>query len=754
MPAAWGWPWTILTAALIGLILPTDIIAERFTPSITPTHLLLVSGLGQNAMLLTRTSMPPGLTASSPAYTAPTAAQLADEHAAWAWIGPSYAAGSAFPFAVLVSRVCEIAVTSQGRESGELPFFALRYFNGRVQIYNATGATTASGVEEYVASHWLPGVYSEMTAGESHICFLSTDRHVECKTTVNPFPAPSALMTHRSAETYTQITAASRFTCGIRAVDQFVECFGALGRDTSALTFVNYTSASVRAPNRASLVIRLFVRLLAPVLTDSSPFVPPVPHALCVCSLRYASIAAQFDSGFCGVVVDTGDLACYSVHAVGPLEAVALPAPIAPVSFLYPLWLFLDGSAQLPWSQACAMRSDGLIDCVLPLSAGIIPRPMTQVTMISSYVQGATTDSGQLQRADLTSGWSSIPEVNLFEVMQFIGVDLARGNDSICASVSLQSSLEVQSLAPCASLARAIDLLAHPNTWVQLLPTLSPYTANSLSLHYSDTTITSSPPSCLAPTELALLGNGSWAARMQETAVSGQVVTIDCTGALHCFSTLQSNMQFIGLTITGSTQHAIVSLSESSTNANSQLPDSTLTITDCVFDAMAAVLLKTKGSVVISDCTISNSLQWANTTRGLIELEDASLMMSGTSFAHNHMPVADTFVRSCLRSVSSLPVTLMISDSHWLNCSSSSTSADAPPGGRTHRTQTGTTWMALSGLLILCIVFARPTFSSGVAMQIQPNGKLVLSVTDSSFVLQAVRCFQCAGGPAPHTSIS
>ena len=229
----------MITLALLAVIIPAVILAERFTPSITPTHLPLVNGISSNAMLLTRTSMPPGLTASSPAYVAPTADQLADEHAAWAWI-IDY---SALPRAFIVSRVAEIAVANVLWEQGAPLFFALRFFNGSVQIHVSIGTLTPAGTNLYAAPYWLPGVYSEMTAGTSHICFLTVDQHVNCTTTVRTFPAPNALMESLSAVAYTQIAAASWFTCGLRAVDQHVECFGAVGRDVNAPIPMNFTSS-------------------------------------------------------------------------------------------------------------------------------------------------------------------------------------------------------------------------------------------------------------------------------------------------------------------------------------------------------------------------------------------------------------------------------------------------------------------------------------------------------------------------------
>lgn len=386
-------------------------------------------------------------------------------------------------------------------------------------------------------------------------------------------------------------------------------------------------------------------------------------------------------------MVTTGEVACYSVHATVLPEEVVLPAPTLPLSFRFPLWLQVDASL-FPFGQACAMRSDGVPECLIPLLVGAsVPRPMSQVTMVDSIVQGATSDNGQLQRADPVNGWSSSdPVVNLFEVLRFIAVDprVGQGNDATCAAVSMQSPVEMAGLVPCASLSHALTLVAHPHTWIQLLPSV--YSVGSLTLNFSETTIASVPPSSLTPDEIALLGSGtalSWAVRMAEAGSSQPV--IDCTGSLHCFTTMHSNMQFVGLTFTGSLSHAVVSFSDSNPQfTNFLLPPSTLTIINCIFDAMGAVLRKQQGSVTITDCTISNSLQWANTTNGLIELEDASLVMSGTTFTHNHMPVADTFLRSCLRSVSTTSVTVTVGDSHWLDNSATSKEWEVPriPGGQ------------------------------------------------------------------------
>lgn len=273
----------------------------------------------------------------------------------------------------------------------------------------------------------------------------------------------------------------------------------------------------------------------------------------------------------------------------------------------------------------------------------------------------------------------------------------------------------MRNLIPCATLTRALTLIAHPRTWIQLLPGSRSSHSHSQLLEYRATTIASAPPS-FTPDELALLGNGSWAVRMQETAASGQAATIDCTGSRTCFITLYSDIRFLGLTFTGSSEYAIVSLSDDSTDANARLPPSTLSIENCVFNGTGAVLLKTKGSVAISGCTITNSLPWANTTLGLIELEDASLTMTETIFSHNHLPIADTFLRSCIRSKSFAAVRLSITESNFLDNSASVVESDSP---------------AIPG---------------GVAVQVQANGPLFFHLSDSSFVQQNVRCSNCNGG--------
>ena len=462
---------------------------------------------------------------------------------------------------------------------------------------------------------------------------------------------------------------------------------------------------------------RLAVSLLTHLLVDCT---------VC-CSLRYVSIAAQFDRGFCGVVTDTGVLACYNVYNAPAPESIVLPAPSsASVKFAYPLWLCIDENSPLFAVQACAMRSDGFTECAFSLPEGA--RSMSQATSINSVVMGATSEDGWLQQTDPAHGWIVIPAITLFEVLCFIGVDPAQGNDALCAPFSLPDAVGMKSFVPCASLARALMLIAHSNTWIQLLPGM--YSANNLTIDYGATTITSSPPSCLAPTELASLGNGSWVSRMEQTA--GQVATIDCTGAANCFSTMLSNVHFINLTFTGSLNHSIWSYSDNSTTGNSRLPPSTLTITNCVFDAIGAVLLKQQGAVTITGCSITNSLQWANTTNGLIELEDASLVMTGTSFSHNHLPIADSFLRSCLRSVSTLPVTMSISDSHWLNNSASSV---------------GASWSIVG-------VSSSPSLGpGGVALQIQANGPLVLSLVDSTIVQQTVHSLSSIGGQSRTTTV-
>ena len=242
MPPALRCVLALVALALSSVLLPLSIVADRFSPAITPTHLTSVNGISRNAMLITRTSIPPGM---DPADVTLTAEQLADENAAWACISPTAAPGNTMPLAFIVTRVAEIALANLDWAQSSPPFFALRYFNGSVQVYQATGTVTTNGVAEFSAPYWLSGVYSEMTTGEAHICALTTDQRVQCITTTLSFPAPTALMATRSAVAYTQIAAASRFTCGLRALDQLVECCGAVGRDVNALTAVNYTSTSV-----------------------------------------------------------------------------------------------------------------------------------------------------------------------------------------------------------------------------------------------------------------------------------------------------------------------------------------------------------------------------------------------------------------------------------------------------------------------------------------------------------------------------
>ena len=680
----WGKMMMMAVAAIAALVLGCSVggvRAERLTPSLAPTYLPFVNGLPTTAMLLTRTSMPPGLTATSMSYTPPTPEQLADDHAARVWVAPMIGSASSVPLTFLVSRVAEIVAANLVAFLGT-PFFALRMFNGSVAVYEAdVGAGTSDG-DVYAPPYWLPGVYTEMTAGESHMCFLTIEQHAECRTTTPGFQAPSALMAARSNVTYTQLAAASRFTCGLRAVDQLVECFGLVGSDgTPGPVHMNYTS-----------------------------------------SIRYVNIAAQYENGFCGVVADTGAIACYSVISTTVPERVVMPAPSSPdLKFVYPLWQYLNPTIS-PFDQACAMKSDGFLNCFSSAPVGNNPpRAMSQATMMKTIVMGATTDNGQLQHVDELIGWISDPAVAVFEILRFVAVDPDHGNDSLCASINTQSPAEMLTLVPCATLPGALERVLHPNTWVQLLP--ASYTHNTTELVYGATTIASVPPTCFTPDEIGLLGNGSWAARMAATA--GQAATLNCTGTDHCFRTMQ-NAQFVGLTFTGSLKHALWSYSDTSTNTYSHLPPSTIAITDCVFVAMGAVLLKTNGSATITGCTITNSLPWANTTLGLIELEDASLAMSGTTFSHNHLPVSPTFLRSCLRSDSLLPVTISITDSHWLDNRASSLAKPSRNGA--------------VGVLELVRI------SGGVALQVHANGPLVLNVVDSTFKQQEVRCVPCNGG--------
>ena len=103
--------------------------------------------------------------------------------------------------------------------------FALRFHNGSALLFLASPV-------DFMSITWLPERYTAMSAGARFMCLLNTTGHASCMGRSN-FGSDdrTLLLEHRAHVQYSQIACGASFSCGLRANDSRVECFGMLERD-------------------------------------------------------------------------------------------------------------------------------------------------------------------------------------------------------------------------------------------------------------------------------------------------------------------------------------------------------------------------------------------------------------------------------------------------------------------------------------------------------------------------------------------
>jgi hypothetical protein len=135
------------------------------------------------------------------------------------------------PIAFLVCDVVEVVFIALFERA-----FVFRFNNGSVLLFQAPRG-------DRMSSAWLPEQYAAMSAGVRSICLLNTAGHVSCMGQSVIGLDRTWLLEHRAHVQYSQISCGASFTCGLRANDSRVECFGMLSSDkplslnSSALTY-------------------------------------------------------------------------------------------------------------------------------------------------------------------------------------------------------------------------------------------------------------------------------------------------------------------------------------------------------------------------------------------------------------------------------------------------------------------------------------------------------------------------------------
>jgi len=103
--------------------------------------------------------------------------------------------------------------------------FAVRFHNGSALLFQAPTLGRMS------ITHW-PGTYAAMSAGVRFMCLLNTTGHASCTGRSNfGTDDRTLLLEHRAHVRYSQISCGASFSCGLRANDSRVECFGMMSRE-------------------------------------------------------------------------------------------------------------------------------------------------------------------------------------------------------------------------------------------------------------------------------------------------------------------------------------------------------------------------------------------------------------------------------------------------------------------------------------------------------------------------------------------
>ena len=550
--------------------------ADSLSPALAP-HSLPVAGQPQRGMrLLSLRSSAATPTLCTPA---PDASVLSDPHASFAFVPRS----GSLPDCHYFSRAVEIEYVGDDAHDPGNRFYAIRYGNGSVELF-VRDPLTAGGIVEHYAPSMLSGQFSQMASGDEHLALLRTNGTVECRAVPGFDNSTGALFEARAAIVYKQIAAAAQFTCGLRANDSRVECFGRAAAGGSV---------SLNPSRRA-----------------------------------YSSIAAASAGGFCGVSLEDSDLYCWTIQGASEdlptLNATDYPAP-----FAKPMWA---GQS----TEGCVLLTTGTIAChnfnplVVDLAQTI---PLDQATIQGGFIQGAARDD--YRAVSYTLEGEKAAGDYVFTPMRFIGVDAQSGNDTLCTCVRAMVPSELASFIPCRTIAGAFARLSYPNTWIQLLPGI--HHASLLTVQYASVTFSSQPPSVFSAAELESVDNGSWSSRIAATA--GQASVWNCTGSINCLTGQLHELTVSGLTFVGSEQHAIAH------TAPVSLPFVAVAIIDCKFTCSGGMLINSDGPVVIQRSEVFAPVG-SLAVEGLLHVEESALTMSDTWFHEILLPDAEFRMRT------------------------------------------------------------------------------------------------------------
>lgn len=122
--------------------------------------------------------------------------------------------------AFLVHNVIEVVlITDRARA------VALRHSNGSVLLVEEA----QNDILRY-QGRWLEGSYAALSSGTNTICFLNTTAYAHCISGITSMGDDdnSMRLLDRAHVQYKQISCGDTFTCGLRANDSRVECFGVI----------------------------------------------------------------------------------------------------------------------------------------------------------------------------------------------------------------------------------------------------------------------------------------------------------------------------------------------------------------------------------------------------------------------------------------------------------------------------------------------------------------------------------------------
>ena len=361
----------------------------------------------------------------------------ADPTAAIVYLPVGHSADSISSMAFYVRNVAEVAYVTESAV-----MYYMRFYNGSVLTWHRD--------TQY---QWLDGSFgpSSLTNGLKHICALHESGYAECRGSTDEALAqfPGALLLDRSHVAFAQVSAGHIHTCALRRNDSRVECGGKIV-DGIGLITLNLTTTEQ----------------------------------------QYASIAAQFYSGFCGVRLEQRDLWCWS--AFDGTEQLALPAPTLPLFFKGPMVTSND------YLIGCALVSDGSLQCAggldsfpLPVPPAQEPQPIAQVAHCGTDVDIMFARTSRLMF--YTRNWYEPTTFRLFifSPIRLVVVDPLDGDDQRCSDANSMEPASLAALIPCRTLAHAITVASAVKSWLLLLEGV--HSAGDLTFDYGMVTIASVP---------------------------------------------------------------------------------------------------------------------------------------------------------------------------------------------------------------------------------------------------------------------